>query len=261
VVVIVPGSSGVSPNHISHAHSLAGAGFGVLLVDPFGSRMVTSTIANQTQYSFAASAYDVVAALRVLASDSRVDVNRISAQGHSRGGHAVVTAAVRQFADPIIGPSVRFAGVYAAYPWSGQQFQRPVVGATEIRAIIGERDDWGSVIATQAQVQAIRLCGGAATMRLVPDAFHSFDRAEPVSSIPEARVSPNAPIEYLNDDGSMISARSGVADTARTDLMQFREAVQAGFGQKGATMGGSPGLQSLFVEDMLAFHRRVLGVS
>jgi dienelactone hydrolase len=192
-----------------------------------------------------------------LVDDVRVDSARITAQGHSRGGHAVVTAAMRRFADAVVG-DLSLAGVYAAYPWSGQQFQRPVVGRTEVRAIIGERDDWGSVIATQAQIQAINLCGGIASLRVVPEAFHSFDRDQPVYAVPEARVSPNAPIEYIDEVGAMISARTGAPDTSRTDLMQFREAVQGGFGQKGAHMGGGPGLRELFVEDMMAFHRRVL---
>ncbi len=36
-------------------------GIAACVIDPFGARGVTSTVANQAQYSFAASAYDVLA--------------------------------------------------------------------------------------------------------------------------------------------------------------------------------------------------------
>ncbi|MFN8021699.1 MAG: dienelactone hydrolase family protein [Acidimicrobiales bacterium] len=258
VVIVLPGSSGVSANHVMHTQTLASAGLGVCLVDPFGARAVSSTVANQTQYSFAASAFDVLATMRVLAADPRVDATRMSAQGHSRGGAAVVMAAMRPFADPVVG-DLALAGVFAAYPWCGQQFARPDVGDTVVRAIIGDQDEWCSVMAVQAQIQAIAVSGGAATMRVVPGAHHSFDRYEDVHDLPEARVSPNAPIEFLADDGSMIDPTTGVPDPARTDVDQFRAAVAAGFGQRGARLGGTAGQPELFRDEMLRFHRSVLG--
>lgn len=257
-VVIVPGSAGVGPNHLMHAQTLVSEGFGVCVVDPFSARSVQSTVANQTQYSFAASAFDVLAALELVCVHPRVDPARVNAQGHSRGGAAVLMAAMRPFAEAVVG-SLRFAGVYAAYPWCGQQFRHPDVGGTAVRAIIGDRDDWCSVMAVQAQVQAIQLTGGRASMRIVPGAFHSFDRHQEVTAIPEARVSPNAPIEFLDHDGSMIDPLTGVADPSRTDVHQFRAAMSAGFGQQGAHMGAAdPSQPPLFRDDMLAFHRTTL---
>ena len=258
-VLVVPGSAGVSPNHLRHAVTLVRAGCAALVVDPFTARSVTSTVANQAQYSFAASAYDVLGALRVAATDPRVDPARISAQGHSRGGAAVLAASMRVFADAVVG-NLSLAGTYAVYPWCGQQFLRPNVGRTVVRAIAGERDEWLSVAGVQAQIHAINLAGGTASVRVVPGAHHSFDRHEDVHMVAEARVSPNAPIEYIADDGCMIDPVSGVPDPARTDIDQFRYAVAAGFGQKGARMGGGPGLPELFDEDMLSFHREVLSL-
>lgn len=257
VVMIVPGSAGISPNHSMHAETLQAEGYGVCVIDPFGARSVTSTVANQAQYSFAASAYDVVATLRVLAADPRVDANRISAQGHSRGGAAVMIAAMRRFADAVVG-DLALAGAYAAYPWCGQQFLRPAVGRTRIRAIIGDRDEWCSVMAVQAQIHSIRLEGGEASLRIVRGAHHSFDRYEEVHELIEARVSPNAPIEYLADDGAMVDPFTGTPDPARTDVDQFRDAVEGGFGRRGACLGSTPGQPELFRADMLAFHAAVL---
>ena len=58
---------------------------------------------NQTQYSFAASAFDVLATYKKLSEREEIDSDRIGAQGHSRGGSAILTAVTRKFADPIIG--------------------------------------------------------------------------------------------------------------------------------------------------------------
>ncbi len=257
-VIIVPGSAGVSANHVRHAVTLVNHGFAVCLVDPFGARAVTSTVANQAQYSFAASAYDVLATLDVLVAHPAVDAARVSAQGHSRGGAAAVMAAMRPFARAVVGDA-GLAGVYAAYPWCGQQFRRPDTGRTVVRAIIGDQDQWCSVMAVQAQVHAIELAGGRASLRVVPGAHHSFDRFEEVHTIAEARVSPSAPVEYLADDGAMIDPATGEPDPARTDLHQFRYALEAGFGRQGAAIGGRDGQQAVFDADMLAFHRAVLG--
>jgi dienelactone hydrolase len=257
-VMVVPGSVGVSPNHVLHARTLLEAGIAACLVDPFGARSVSSTVANQAQYSFAASAYDVLATFLVLSGDGRLDPARISAQGHSRGGAAVMMAAMRPLADAVVGRR-GLAGVYAAYPWCGQQFVRPAVGTTAVRAIIGERDEWCSVMAVQAQIHALTLVGADASLRIVPGAHHSFDRLEEVHDLPEARVSPNAPIEFLADDGSMIDPITGIPDPGRTDVEQFRAAVAAGFGQRGARLGGAGDQPSAFRNDMLAFHRDVFG--
>ena len=125
LVMVVPGSLGVAPSHLAHAEALVGDGFAAFVLDSFGARDVTSTVANQTQFSFASSAYDVLAAWKVLAAHPQIDAARIGAQGHSRGGSAVMTAATRRFADAVVGKDAGFSSVLAAYPWSGHQFLDP----------------------------------------------------------------------------------------------------------------------------------------
>ena len=176
LVMVVPGSLGVAPSHVKHAETLVDDGFAAFVLDSFGARDVTSTVANQTQFSFAASAYDVLAAWQVLSAHPEIDASRIGAQGHSRGGSAVLTAATRRFADAVVGAGAGFRSVLAAYPWSGHQFLDPSVDETEIRVIMGDADEWCSPMQVQGHCQAIRLSGGRATMRLIGGAQHSFDR-------------------------------------------------------------------------------------
>ena len=253
LVLVVPGSLGVADSHVSHAETLVAAGYAVFVLDPFGARAIQSTVANQTPYSFAASSFDVLAALVVLADHQAIDSERISAQGHSRGGSAVFTAAMRRFAEPIVGDGVVLAGVYAVYPWCGHQFADPEVGSTRVRAIVGDRDDWLSV----QQVQAIRLVGGDASLRVVAGAGHSFDREEAVHEVPEASVAPGAPTVYLDGNGAMIDPGTGRPDPALTDREMFLLAVDAGLGRWGAHIGSVGDQPDLFQADMLAFHASV----
>lgn len=254
-VIVVPGSLGVGPNHEQHAETLVGEGYIVCVVDPFGPRSVSSTVSNQTQYSFAASAYDVLATLAVLAERSDVRIDRVSSQGHSRGGAAVTIASAERFAAAVLGADgPRLAGAYAVYPWCGQQFVDPSIGRTRFRAIIGDLDEWCSVQEVQAQVHAIRLTGGDASIRLVPGAHHSFDRLEPVSLVEEAAVSPGAPTVLIDDDGAMVDPTTGEADAALTDGDIFRAANRRGLGRRGARLGGQNDQPTIFRDDMLAFH-------
>jgi dienelactone hydrolase len=258
LVIVVPGSLGVAGSHLAHAETLTGIGIAAFVLDPFGARGVGSTVANQTQYSFAASAYDVLATWKVLGARSEIDPERIGAQGHSRGGSAVLTAATRRFADPAIGAGHGFRAVLAAYPWSGHQFLDPSVGATEVRVLMGDRDDWCSPMQVQGHVQAMRLAGGKATLRLFAGAAHSFDRGTAVQRIEEAAVSPGAPTAYLADDGAFIHPLEGKPESPLLDRDLMVYGLKAGYGVKGATIGSAGDQASLFRADMVEFWRRTL---
>ena len=225
------------------------------------ARGVTSTVAKQTQFSFPASAYDVLAAWKIVAARPEIDPSRIGMQGHSRGGAAVLTAATRRLADAVIGPGRGPIAVLGAYPWSGHQFLDPRVGSAEIRVLMGDRDEWCSPMQVQGHCQAIRQSGGKASMRLVGGAHHSFDRGTGVVDIAEASVSPHAPTTYLDDDGAFIHPLSDKPDPALVDRDVMIYSLKAGYGKKGAKLGSNPGDAETFREDMLAFWRRALGVA
>jgi len=252
-VIVVPGSLGVAPSHLAHAETLVQQGIAAFVIDPFGARNVSSTVANQAQYSFAASAADVLAAVRVLAGVAEVDDRRIGAQGHSRGGSAVLTAATRRFADAIADGQSRLRAVYAAYPWCGHQFLDPDVGDTVIRAVIGDRDEWCLPQQVQGHVQAIRLRGGAASVRIFDGAQHSFDRQTPVEMVPDAAVSPGAPTVFIADDGAFVHPLAEVPDPELVDRDLMVYALKAGYGRKGARIGSTGDQPAAFRADMIQF--------
>jgi dienelactone hydrolase len=260
-IIVVPGSLGVADSHLRHAEAFTDRGIAAFVLDSFGARDVTSTVANQTQFSFAASAYDVLAAWKVLAALPEIDPARIGAQGHSRGGSAVLTAAVRRFADAVVGPGRGLCAVLGAYPWCGHQFLDPRVGPTEVRVLMGDADEWCSPMQAQAHCHAIRAAGGRASMRLFGGAQHSFDRGTPVVKIDDARIAPSAPIGFVAHDGAFLHPLSEAPDPKLVDRDLMVYALKAGYGSIGACIGSGPGEAELFRDEMMAFWGRVLRVA
>ena len=236
---------------------MTNAGIASFVLDPFGARGIGSTVANQTQFSFAASAYDVLAAWKVLSSRSEVDGRRIGAQGHSRGGSAVLSAATRRFADPAMGAGNGLRSVLAAYPWSGHQFLDPGVGYTEFASswaivtsgarrcrcrAMRRRSDWragkqryGSSPARRTASIAARPCSASRRPR-----FRRRHRPLPHRRRrlhPSSRGDPNPAL-------------------VDRDLMVY--ALKAGYGGKGATIGTRGDEADLFRADMLEFWQRTL---
>lgn len=250
VVVVVPGSMGIAPSHVYKAELLTDAGYAACLLDPFGTRNVASTVANQAQFSFAASAWDVLATVAGLTEQGVVDAERIGVQGHSRGGAAVLSAASMAKFTNFAG---RIAGIYAAYPWCGQQFLNPAVGDIKVRSIIGDRDEWCLPQQVQGHMQALRLSGAEASCRIVAGAHHSFDRPTPVENIAEASVARSAPTIFIDDDGTSIHPVDGrsAPETSERDLMLY--GIKAGYGERGARLGTDADHADVFHRDMLAF--------
>ena len=111
----------------------------------------------------------------------------------------------------------------------------------------------------QGHCQAIRLCGGEASMRLIAGAHHSFDRGTGIDDVANASVSPAAPTAYIADDGALIHPTRGEPDPTLVDRDLMVYALKAGYGRKGAKIGSRPGEAELFRDDMLAFWTRLFG--
>ncbi len=258
LVIVVPGSVGVAESHLMHTETLCGEGYAAFIVDPFGARSVTSTFANQTQFSFAASAYDAIAAVKALSARPEVDAARIGLQGHSRGGSAVVQAAMTTLNRCVFTSGEAIRGVYGVYPWCGQQFLNPAIGNTKMRIVIGEQDNWCSPQQAQGYAQAIRLTGGDVSFRLFENAEHSFDRRQGIEEFPDAAVAPAAPTVYVDDQGAFIDVISGASDPKATDIDFMARAAREGFLVTGASLGSRGDQADLFREDMLTFWKSVL---
>lgn len=109
-------------------------------------------------------------------------------------------------------------------------------------------------------MQAIRLTGGDASLRLFANAVHSFDRGTAIANVPDASVAPSAPTGYLADNGAFIHPLTGAADPALVDRDVMLYGIRAGYGVRGAVIGSNPGDAEAFREDMVRFWREVMAV-
>ncbi|MEP0189830.1 MAG: dienelactone hydrolase family protein [Erythrobacter sp.] len=258
LVIVVPGSVGVAESHLMHTETLCANGYAAFIIDPFGARSVTSTVSNQTQFSFAASAYDVLAAIKAIANRPEIDASRIGVQGHSRGGAAVVSAAMRAMCSRVLGTQTNLRAVYAVYPWAGQQFLSPDIGDTTMRIVIGEQDNWCSPQQAQGYAQAIRLAGGNVSIRIFANAEHSFDRRQGIEEFPDAKVAPHALTLYIDETGAFVDPLTGEGDPSDNDHDFMVYAAKAGFMVTGASLGSRDDQADQFREDMLNFWKSAL---
>jgi dienelactone hydrolase len=251
VVVILPGSGGVSPAMLVHAEKLTDAGIAAFVLDPFTGRGVEDTIAVQQQFSFASSTWDVFAAMKVLNRLPDIDPQRIGALGYSRGGTAVIQAAMTTLAYPALGDLPHLRAVVAGWPWCGYQFDHPNIGNTAIRLVAADHDNWCSVVQSQAYFNAISARSPAASLRIVKDAQHGFGYGMPEEQFPQAMKALHAPVVYFNDQGVMLDIWSGEPKSGLDDHVIVSQL--ASYITRGVTVGSKDGQMADFMQDFTQF--------
>src|ERR1700730_9036895 len=256
VVIIAPGSSGVRNSAIDHAMALTSAGIAVLVLDPFGARSVTSTVADQGQFSFAASSYDVLAAAKYLATLPEIDGVHIGALGYSRGGTAVLQAAVSPLTNAVLGEGVSLRAVAAAWPWCGYQFERPDTRPTAIRFFVGDLDNWVSPIQCQGYAALMQDRNPDVSIRVFRNAVHGFGNGQPLRDQPDAMTALNAPITYINAQGEILDPYTG-SPLSGVDPGALAKRT-APFLSRGARVGSQDDQAQEFVADMVGFFKRLL---
>jgi dienelactone hydrolase len=256
VVIIVPGSSGVRNSAIEHATALTSAEIAVLVVDPFGARSVTSTVADQGQFSFAASSYDVLAAAAYLATLPEIDRAHIGALGYSRGGTAVIQAAVAPLANAVLGERISLRAVAAAWPWCGYQFEQPETRRTAIRFFVGDLDAWASPIQCQGYAVLMKDRNPDVSIRVFRNAVHGFGNGQQLRNEPDAMTVLNAPITYINSRGEILDPYTGAPLPGIDPGALVKRS--APFLSRGARVGSQDDQAQQFVTDMVGFFQRQL---
>ena len=262
-IVMVPGSGGIGTHHLVQAAVLTHAGFAVLLIDPFRGRGIEDTVTDQGRLSWAASTYDVVAATRFLRTQDGIDGSRIGAVGSSRGGTAVMMAAMRPLSDALFGPNAGLRAVLAGYPWCGSQFRKArLVEGAALLLLSGDKDDWVSLQQCQDAVHALAVAGDDANIMIFPGARHAFDRADvPPIRLPQALTSTTYPTVYMDDAGRYFNLRTGRVDPTLAATNFMRASIEGGFIRRGVTIG-SEGTQARdYASELVNFFREhLLGV-
>ena len=254
-VVFVPGSGGVGPHQLQQADAITARGIAVLLIDPFGGRGIGETISDQGRLTWAASTYDVIAAVKLLRSLPGIDPRRIGAVGSSRGGTAVMLAASRPISERYFGANGGLAAAVSGYPWCGTQFwSARLANGTPLLVLSGDKDDWVSVQQCQDAVHAIANAESDASMKIFRGAFHAFDRAGmPPTRMAQVATATTYPTVYMNDSGWYRDPRTGKPDPALTPRSFVQQSVEDGFVRHGVTVGTQGKQAAEYVDEMVAF--------
>jgi dienelactone hydrolase len=255
-VIIVPGSGGVSSSMVTHANALNEAGLAVLLIDPFGGRGVRDTIADQDQIPFAASTYDIFAAMRALEREPDIDSSRIGAMGYSRGGLAVLQAALTPVASSALGPGKALRAVLSGWPWCGVQFAAPHTAPTAVRFVVAESDNWVAPAQCQAYQRAMEAHNPAVSLRSFRNADHGFGYSLSPQELPNAVKAFGAPIIYFDERGTPRDPRSG-QPLPGADERTVAEMLRP-YLSRGARVGSRGNQMAEFMADFVGFFRAQL---
>ena len=254
VVIIVPGSRGVTPDYLKYAQELTSVGLAVYAFDPYTGRGLKDSVSDQGAITRAASSYDVLAAGRMLAAQPGIDRQRIGALGCSRGGLAVLLAAQQQMTKAVLGERMSLKAVVAAWPACSYQFEHPMTAPTAVRLLVGDSDNWVGPLQCQGQATAMLAYNPEVSIRLFKGAYHGFGTYAPVVEMPNAETALRAPIIYVNDQGAFLDMYTGKPIPGADDA--YMRSVGAPWRVRGpANVGTKPGQTKAFIDDMVGFFK------
>jgi len=176
VVVMMHGSSGVSPASEAWVHSFNAMGISTFVIDGFSGRGLTSTSTNQAQLGRLNFIVDIYRALDILAKHPRVDPDKIVLMGFSRGGQAALYASLDRFQKLWNKSGAQFAAYIPFYPDCATSYQTETeVAARPIRIFHGADDDYDPVASCKAYVARLKEARRDVVLTEYPQSQHGFD--------------------------------------------------------------------------------------
>jgi dienelactone hydrolase len=258
-MVIAHGSGGIEAKDRQRwVPLLRSMGIATFLLDSFSTRHISRTVDDQSQLDQAANDADALAALRLLASDPRLDPHRIGIMGFSRGGIVALETANDYFRRGMLGDDVKFAAHIAFYPGCGLRYWRlpsPMTGAP-IMLALGGADNYTPAPSCLAYADTLRAAGQQVEVKLYPNAQHDFDALQTVLvSHPQAQTSRNCPDREIDP----LTWHYKVLTTGAVfqDVKAFTAAVGPCL-TTGVTTGGDAAAARQAEADVRAFLTRVL---
>jgi dienelactone hydrolase len=179
VVVVHTVAGYIEANEGQYAAELRKAGFATLTYDGFAARGSTGVaLARSGSGLWPSGVADAFAALRLLASDPRIDAGRIAIAGFSYGGevaHLTAFAGLRAALDP---QEVRFAAHVAYYPAGvfGAIAEPGAYTGSPVLMLLGEKDDNLPVAKIASYLAYAKAAGSPAPIEtaIYPGAYHAW---------------------------------------------------------------------------------------
>lgn len=182
LVIIVHGSSGINAATLSWAYQLNAVGIATFILDSFSGRGLTSVSTDQAKLARFAGVIDVFRAFELLSKHPKIDSNKVALIGSSRGGTAVIYAAMRRF-QKTWSPDFKAVSTYPFYPSCFDQIDQDEDVTMPIHEYHGDRDDYASSEQCKKWIQRLSSNGAIASSKEYKGAEHSFDNIM-ASSVP-----------------------------------------------------------------------------
>lgn len=201
-MVIAHGSAGVQPKDLVRwVPFFNKMGIATFVVDSFKPRHIDSTVDDQSVLDQAANDADALSALKLLATDPRIDRARIGIIGFSRGGAVALETAVEPFRKGIISDSTRFAAHIAFYTGCLVRYwatPSPMTGAPIMMALAA-KDDYTPPQPCIDYANTMKAAGLDVETHVYEGAYHDFDNTVRYFKYwPGAQTSRNCPPSEIN---------------------------------------------------------------
>lgn len=250
-MVILTSSAGVQ-RHREHfyAQALNQAGVAALIVDSFTGRGVRRTVADQTLVSAAQMEGDAFAALALLRADRRIDAERIGVMGVSKGGGAVLNAAIAVRQRWRDGFPHLFDLHVAICPGATTQHRDPATHGKPMFFMLAARDDYTPAPLAVEYAERMRAAGnGRIKVKIYGNAHHGWESVGPVFDIRDAE-NWSCCRNLIEDDGRHFVVAAGRAMSEP----EYQAWARRHCVTKGARAGGgTPELKQRATADLLAF--------
>ena len=191
-LVLKHGSGGLSgtngDNIRKWAATFASWGVAAFVVDSFGPRGMSSSVADQSKVSAWADVADALAGLKVLAADPRIDRSRIGVIGWSRGGGVAERTVLEAVRKSIITDDLKFAAHIVFYGDSEFQYRSNLTDQSPMLFFHGESDNYVAIGPTREFADWAKSKGNDVTFIAYPKTFHDFDVQGNSGVVKEAEV-------------------------------------------------------------------------
>ena len=253
-VIILHGSSGVNPGERVWAQRMNALGYASFVVDSFTGRGIRNTEKDQSQLSMSADIADAYAALRLLATDPRIDKQRIAVMGFSRGGVAALYSSLEPFREAATQGNLRFAAHVAFYPSCSIAYSSARLDGAPVMLLLGGKDNYTPAPACIAYAGTLRSKGAQVTVETFPDAYHGFDRPTRLHSLPLATSARECHGVYDLDSRTLTMVREDQTLSGSPAVAESKRCLT-----RGVTLGGDPQALAQSPAEVAAFLKAAFG--
>jgi dienelactone hydrolase len=166
------------------AAELRKAGFATLTYDSFAARGTTGAVMSASPGYLPAGVADAYAALRLLASEPRIDASRIAVIGFSFGAEVAHLTAIASVRSALTPGQEKFAAHVAFYPALnfGVVAEPGAYTGLPVLMLLGGKDDNLPAAKVEGYLAYLRAAGNPAPIETVtyPGAYHAWTVPDPV---------------------------------------------------------------------------------